>query len=142
MDRLVAADAEDRCAEDRVGIAVDHDLHEALRFAFLDRAADTQGFVDAKSLGARHRRDRRRVLSPSIRKSGRMRPFADSTFSDTSRRARFALRLRRGRLVMSRRCGSEMRNCLFVGGPYGACYTSKWERARGSGPDGGKEQRL
>ena len=37
---LIAAHPEDRRAEDRVGVAVDHDLDEAARFAFLDRAAN------------------------------------------------------------------------------------------------------
>ena len=40
MDGLVASDAENGRAEDRVGVAVDHDFHEPFRFAFLDRAAD------------------------------------------------------------------------------------------------------
>ena len=40
MDGLVASDAKNRRAEDGVRVAVDHDLHEPLRFALLDRAAD------------------------------------------------------------------------------------------------------
>jgi hypothetical protein len=40
MDGFVAAGSENRSAEDALGFGVDHDLHEALRFAFLDRAAD------------------------------------------------------------------------------------------------------
>ena len=40
VDRLVAPDAQDRGAEDGVAVAVDHHLHEALRLALLDRAAD------------------------------------------------------------------------------------------------------
>src|SRR5208282_4563541 len=55
-----------------------------------------------------------RVFSPSIRKSGQMRSLVVSTCSLTSRRAHSALRLRRGRLAMSSRCGSEMRDCLFM----------------------------
>src|SRR5262249_36204010 len=39
MDRLVAARAEDRGAEDAPGVGVDQHLHEAESLALLDRAA-------------------------------------------------------------------------------------------------------
>ena len=59
VDRLVAADAEDRRAEDRVGLAVDHDLDEAVCLALLDRAGDVghRPFADAHGMarGARLR---------------------------------------------------------------------------------------
>ena len=40
VDRLVAAGAEDGRAEDLARLGIDDDLHEPLRLAFLDRAAD------------------------------------------------------------------------------------------------------
>ena len=47
MDGLIASDAKNCCAQDRVGVAVDHDLHEPFRFAFFDCAADAGHWAPA-----------------------------------------------------------------------------------------------
>ena len=42
MDGLVAPHSENRGAEDRVGVAVNHDFYKSLRFPLLDSTADAR----------------------------------------------------------------------------------------------------